>query len=175
MRRENKGENIQHIQHSTCFQLRITTCHCGSHFHVFTVTFAVKSSSSASCCWCVYTTSFHRRNCGNVSSHDHMLPGGLWLILAGRVFQQRVNSTSMLSLCECNRMIFSRHLNDGGAVKLLWWVFQRQWRALSGGGRGLGEETGKRLWGLTLQFLDEGFWKASHEEDKTWRWVLFKQ
>lgn len=46
-----------------------------------------------------------------------MLPSGLRLILTGRAFQQRVNSTNMLSLCECNRRVFSRRLNDGGAVK----------------------------------------------------------
>lgn len=146
MRRENNAENIQHIQHSTCFQLRITACHRGSNFNVFTVTFAVKSSS-ASWCWCAYATSLHCCSGGNVSSHDHMLPRGLWLILTSRVFRQRVNSTNMFSLCEYNQLIFSRSLNDGGAVKLFWWVFQRQWRGSSGGGRGLGGNS-TRLWSL---------------------------
>lgn len=127
MRRENNGENIQHIRHSTYFQLRITACHCGSNFNVFTVTFAVKSSSASSC-WCVSlitrmfiknTNSFHHCSCENISSNDHMLPRGLWLILTGRVFQQRMNSTNVFNLCECKQLIFDSHLNDGGAVKLL--------------------------------------------------------
>lgn len=140
MRRENNGENIQHTQHASSSETRPATVD-----QILIIHSNICSKFSASWCWCAYTTSLHRRNGGNVSSHDHMLPSGLWLIL-----QQRVSSTNMFSLCECNQLIFSRPLNDGGAVKLLRWVFQRQWRGPLGGGRGLGEGIGTRLGGADL-------------------------